>query len=101
MEDYYDQFLQQCTLIPQQPDKIYLREAFREGLRTKMKMAIISMPRKTLTEVAKFAILVEKKLFMRRNSMARYPPNNIDSDDLKIVMKMNITEETLKINLRK
>jgi predicted TIM-barrel fold metal-dependent hydrolase len=43
IEDYYDRFLQLCEVIPQRPHDIYLREAFREGLRTKVKMAIISM----------------------------------------------------------
>ncbi len=32
MEDYYDQFLWLCVVIPQQPNDIYLRKAFREGL---------------------------------------------------------------------
>ncbi len=32
MEDYYDQFLQPCVIIPQQLDDIYLHEAFRKGL---------------------------------------------------------------------
>ncbi len=49
MEDCYDRFLQLCAIIPQQPDDIYLREAFKEGLRTKVKMAIISMLKKTLS----------------------------------------------------
>ncbi len=83
MEDYYDQFLQLCAIILQQLDDIYLREAFREGLPTKVKMVIISMPRKTLAEVAKFAFLVEEELHVRRKSMARYPPNDIDSDESK------------------
>jgi hypothetical protein len=50
---YYDKFLQLCVVIPQPPHDIYLREAFRiQGLRTKVKMAIISMPQRTLMEVA-------------------------------------------------
>jgi hypothetical protein len=36
-----------------------LREAFKEGLWTKIKMAIISMPRKTLAQVAEFAIIIK------------------------------------------
>jgi hypothetical protein len=65
VEDYYDQFLRLCEVILQQPNDIYLRKAFREGIRTKVKMAIISMPRGTLAKVAEFAILVEKKLLMK------------------------------------
>ncbi len=39
-------------VIPQRPHDIYLREAFRKGLRIKVKMAIISMPQKTFVEIA-------------------------------------------------
>jgi hypothetical protein len=37
MEDYYDRFLKLCVVIPQQPNDIYLCEAFRQGLLTKVK----------------------------------------------------------------
>ncbi len=40
--------LQLCAVIPQRPDDIYLRKAFKEGLQNKVKMAIINMPRRTL-----------------------------------------------------
>ncbi len=83
MEDYCDQFLQLCAIIPQQLDDIYLREAFREGLHTKVKMVIISMPRITLTEVAKFIILVEKEQHVRWKNMARYRQNYSNSDESK------------------
>jgi hypothetical protein len=43
VKKYYDRFLGLCAIIPQPPHDIYLREAFKEGLRTKVKMAIISM----------------------------------------------------------
>jgi len=46
-------------------------------------MAIINIPIKTLIEMAKFAILVEKKLHVRQKNMARYPPNNFDSEELE------------------
>jgi len=53
--------LQLCAVIPQPPHDIYLREAFRvQGLRTKVKMAIISMSQRTLVEVAKLAIMIEE-----------------------------------------
>jgi hypothetical protein len=48
VEGYYGHFLQLCVVIPQQLDDINLKEAFRERLRTKVKMAIIKMPRITL-----------------------------------------------------
>jgi hypothetical protein len=32
MEDYYDQFLRLCVVIPQQPNNIYLKEGFKKGL---------------------------------------------------------------------
>ncbi len=32
MKDYYNQFLRPCVVIPQQPNDIYLCEAFRKGL---------------------------------------------------------------------
>jgi len=44
---------------------MYLKEAFKERLNTKVKMVIISMPRKTLIEVVTFIILVEEKLHVR------------------------------------
>jgi endonuclease III-like uncharacterized protein len=43
VKNYYDRFLKLCAIIPQPPHDIYLREAFKEGLKTKVKMAIISM----------------------------------------------------------
>jgi hypothetical protein len=57
------------VVIPQPLHDIYLREAFREGLRTKVKMAIISMSRRTL---AKVAIMIEEEMLVRRNNIARY-----------------------------
>jgi hypothetical protein len=43
LEDYYNILLQLCAIIPQQPDDIYLQETFTEGLRNKLKLAIIGM----------------------------------------------------------
>jgi len=51
MKDYYNQFLRPCVVIPQQPNDIYLCEAFREGLWTKIQMAIINMPQRELVEI--------------------------------------------------
>jgi hypothetical protein len=81
MEDYYDKFLQPCAIIPRQLYDIYLREAFKEGLQTKMKMTIINMPRRTLTKVAESVILIEEELLVRWKNMAKYHPNNFDSDE--------------------
>jgi hypothetical protein len=61
IKDYFDRFLRLCVVIPQPPHDIYLREAFRvQGLRTKVKMAIINMPPKKLVEVVELAIMIEK-----------------------------------------
>ncbi len=68
-------------VIPQQPDDIYLREAFREGLRTKMKMAIISMLRRTLVKMAESEILVEEKLHVRQNNMVKCCLNKFESEE--------------------
>lgn len=62
MEDYYDQFLQICAIFSQWANDIYLREIFWSGLHTKLKVAIISMPWKTLVEVEDFAIKIEEKM---------------------------------------
>ncbi len=62
---------------------IYLREAFRKALQTKVKMAIINMLRRTLVEVVKFTILVKEKLLVRQKNMARYRPNNFNNDESK------------------
>ncbi len=69
-------------VIPQWPNGIYLREVFREGLRPKVKMVIVSMPHKTLVEVAKLIILIEEEMSIRRNNMARYW-QNFDSEKLE------------------
>jgi len=39
-----------CVVIPQQLDAVYLKENFREGLRKKLKLAIIGMPKATIVE---------------------------------------------------
>jgi len=80
MEDYYDWFLWLCVVIPQQLDDIYFREAFREGLWTKVKMLIINMPWRTLAEVAKSAITMEEKLLVRWKNIARYHQANLDNE---------------------
>ncbi len=46
-------------------------------------MAIISMPRKTLIEVDESTILGKEKLHVRWKNMARYCPNDYNSDESK------------------
>lgn len=58
--DYYDRFLWLCAIIPQQPNDIYLHEAFWDGLWTKVKIVIISMPWRTLAKITKIVIIVEE-----------------------------------------
>jgi hypothetical protein len=43
IKNYYDKFLRLCAIISQPLHDIYLREAFKKGLRIKVKMAIISI----------------------------------------------------------
>jgi hypothetical protein len=80
MEDYYDRFLQLCTIIPQQHDDICFCEAFRKGLWTKVKMVIISMLQKTLVEVTKSTITMEEELPMKRKNITKYHQTNSDSE---------------------
>jgi hypothetical protein len=70
------------VVIPQQPHDIYLREAFREGLRTKVKMAIISMPRKTLVEVVESTIMIEEEMPIRNMYIMRYSQDS-NNDELE------------------
>jgi hypothetical protein len=60
VEYYYDKILWLCAVIPQQPHDISLREAFRERLRSKVKMAIITMSWRTLAEVVELTIMIEE-----------------------------------------
>jgi hypothetical protein len=51
VEKIYDKFLQLCVVIPQQPNDVYLKETFKEGLRKKLKLAIIGLPIATIIEI--------------------------------------------------
>ncbi len=62
IEDYYDNFFQLCVFIPQQPDDVYMRETFKEGLRKKLELAIIGMPRTTVVKVANLAREIEEEM---------------------------------------
>jgi hypothetical protein len=42
VEDYNDRFLRLYAMIPQRPNDVYLKEAFMVGLKTKVKMTMIS-----------------------------------------------------------
>jgi hypothetical protein len=41
---------------------MYLRKAFRKGLKTKVKMAIISMPQFFLMEIVESTIMIEEEM---------------------------------------
>ncbi len=72
IENYYDRFLRLCMIIPQRPHYIYLKEASKKGWKTKVKMTIISMLRKTLAKVAKSTIMIEREMPIRKKSIAKY-----------------------------
>ncbi len=76
IENYYDNFLQLYMVIPQQPHDIYLREACRKGLRTRVKMAITSVLRRTLAEVTKSLIIIKLKMLVRKKSIVEYCQNS-------------------------
>ncbi len=89
MEDYYNQFLQRCVIIPQQLDDMYLHEAFREGLWTKVQMVIISMSQRKLVDIIEFVITVEGELLGRWKNIAKYHQANLDSERLDYSDKEN------------
>jgi hypothetical protein len=60
------------VVIPQPPHDIYLKEPFKEGLRIKVKMVIISMPQKTLVEMAELANMIEEEMLVRRKNIIIY-----------------------------
>jgi hypothetical protein len=49
-----------------------LKEALREGLKIKIKMAIISMSQRTLAKVVELTIMIEEEMLIRRKNIARY-----------------------------
>ncbi len=59
VEDYYNNFLQLCAIIPQQPNDVYLRKTFKEGLRKKLKLTIIGMLRAMIILVVNFVKEIE------------------------------------------
>jgi hypothetical protein len=59
VKDYFDNFLQLCVVIPQQLYDVYRNETFREGLKKKLKLAIIGMPKTMIVEVANFTKEIE------------------------------------------
>jgi len=82
-------------LILQQPNDIYLREAFQEGHGR-------SMCRKILAEIVEYVIIVEEKLPMRWKNMAKYRQNDSNSDEYDdFDKKMSIMKKRLKRNLKK
>jgi hypothetical protein len=59
VEDYYDKFLQLCIVIPQQPDDVYLIETFKEGLKKKLKLTFIGMPRAMIIKIVNLTREIE------------------------------------------
>jgi hypothetical protein len=95
VEDYYNKFLRLCVTILQQPDDIYLKEAFQEGHRR-------NRHRRTLVEVVESTITVEEKLPMIRKNTVKYCQNDFDSDEYDdFDKKMSIIKKRLKRSLRK
>jgi hypothetical protein len=73
IENYYDLFSRLYVVISQALlHDIYLKKVFKKGLKTKVKMAIISMSQKTLVEVAKSIIMIEEEMLVRRKNITRY-----------------------------
>jgi hypothetical protein len=62
MEDYHDNFLQLCVVIPQQPNDVYIKKTFKEGLRKKLKLAIIGMHMAMIIKVANSTREIEKEM---------------------------------------
>jgi hypothetical protein len=85
MEDYCNKFLQLCVVIPQQPNDIYLRETFREGLRKKLKLAIIGIPGATIVEVVNFAKEIEEEMPTPHRSRQSQPLLNSDDSHEELV----------------
>jgi hypothetical protein len=69
-------------VIPQQLDDVYLRKTFKEGLKKKLKLAIIGMPRATIVEIANLAKEIEVEMHAPCRSK-RFQPlsDNEDSDE--------------------
>ncbi len=69
-------------MIPQQLNDVYLRETFKEGLRKKLKLANIGMPRTTIIEVANFAREIEQEMLTPHNNKWSQPLlDNEDSNE--------------------
>ncbi len=76
VKDYYDNFLQLCVVIPQKLDDVYLRETFREGLKTKLKLTIIGMLRIKIVEIVNLAKEIEEKMHAPHRSRQSQPLSN-------------------------
>jgi hypothetical protein len=83
LEDNYDKFLQLCAIIPQQLDDVYLRETFKEGLRKKLKLSSIGMPRAMIVEVVNLAREIEKEMPTTRKSRHSQPLSENENSDEK------------------
>ncbi len=59
MEDYHNKLLHLCVVIQHRLANAYLREMFKKGLHWKLRMAILSMTRAMIIEMANSTKMVE------------------------------------------
>jgi hypothetical protein len=59
MEDYYNKLLHLCVVIQHRLANVYLREMFKKRLHWKLRMAILSMTRAMIIEMANSTKMVE------------------------------------------
>jgi hypothetical protein len=71
-----------CVVIPQQPNDVYLIETFKEGLKKKLKLTIIGIPKAMIIEVANLAKGFEEEMPTPHRSRQFQPlSDNEDSDE--------------------
>jgi hypothetical protein len=69
-----------CVVIPQQPNDVYLKETSREGLRKKLKLTIIGMPKAIIVEIVNSARKIKEEMPTPCRSRRSQPL--LDSEDL-------------------
>jgi chaperonin cofactor prefoldin len=57
--------------MAQQPNDAYLQETFKERLQLKLKMAILSMRKSTITKMVNSTKMVEQELHSTRKYMVK------------------------------
>jgi hypothetical protein len=71
MEDYYNKLLHLCIVIQHKLANVYLWEASKKGLHQKLRMAILSMPRAKIIEMANLTKMVEQELLATKRKLAK------------------------------